>query len=311
MEKPMVSIVVLSYNGVEYLEDSLSSLFGQTYKNIEIILVDNNSADNSVEYASKHFPTVRIIKNEKNLGLTGGNNAGIKAAKGKYVAFFNNDAVADPKWMEELVDVIEQDEKVGFVSGKIYDFSNKKKLQFAGSKAELSYRLHMELTGAGEIDNGAYDELSTIDFAHGCALLTRKDLMMNIGLQDEDFFIYFDEIDYTLRAKKLGFKSIYVPKAIVYHKHEPKSDVLTPFEHYYLSRNLVMLYFKHAETRFLIPFLFLRLIAMPTDMLKQYLTYRDIRLPVIYLKATLWWLTHLPMLMKKRRESLEAFSNEK
>lgn len=302
MTESLVSIIVLNYNGVEHLKDSLTSLENQTYKNIEIILVDNNSADNSVEYASKNFPNVRIIENEKNLGVTGGNNAGIKAAKGKYVALFNNDAVADPQWLKELVKVIESDDKIGFVCGKIYDFSNKKRLQFAGAKADLSYRLYMELVGAREIDKGAYEEVSTIDFAHACALLTRKKLMMEIGLEDEDFFIYFDELDYCLRAKKLGYKSLYVPKAVVYHKHEPRHDKITPFEHYYLSRNLVMLYFKHAKTRFLIPFLILRLIAMPSDMLKQYLIYRDIRIPAIYLKATVWWLTHLPKLIEKRRD---------
>lgn len=300
MAQPLVSIIVPNYNGKEHLEDCLSSLEKQTHENIEIILVDNNSADKSVEFVQKNFPNIRVVRNKENLGVSGANNAGLRIAKGELISLFNNDAVAEPNWLEELVKVAESDEMIGFVGGKIYDWTNKKRLQFAGAKIKLSIVYYQEMIGAGEIDRGQYDIQSPSDFVSACALLTKRKVVDDIGYEDEDFFIYFDETDYFFRAKKRGYKIIYVPTAVVYHKKVSEPNTISPFENYYVSRNLVLFYFKHATTGVLIPFLLLKLIALPSDMIKQYYRYRDVNIPITYFKANLWWMVNIPKLIKKR-----------
>ena len=296
MKKPLVSIVILNYNGKEYLEDSLSSLQKQTYKNTEILLVDNNSTDGSVDFVREKFRDIKIIENKENLGFSGGNNVGIERSSGSLIALVNPDTILDENWLRILVNVALSDEKIGIVGGKIYFWPDSERIQFSGAKLNISIIYSQELNSS-KSNAAGYATVSESDFVSGCSLLVKREVIDEIGPLDPIFFIYFEEVDWCFSAKEKGYKVIYVPTAVVYHK---KDFDITPFQNYYLNRNLVIFYFKHAKTRVLIPFLLLKLIALPSDMIKQYRKYKTIKIPIAYLKANLWCILNLPRLIKKR-----------
>jgi GT2 family glycosyltransferase len=240
------------------LRDCLDSLRGQTFRDFECILIDNASTDESVEFVRKHYPEVRIIQNQKNLGYGGGNNVGITASSGKYIALLNNDTKADANWLQRLVEAIEEDEKIGMCASKILNYYNPETIDNTGL---LLYKDGIARgRGRLEKDVGQYASSEEVFFPSGCAGLYKREMLDGIGLFDEDFFLYLDDVDIGMRGRLAGWKCIYVPDAVVYHKYSATTEPYSSLKAYLVERNRIWIVMKYFPLRMMIVSLFYTLL---------------------------------------------------
>lgn len=260
MEKriPLVSIIILNWNQKDMTLQCLKSLKEINYPCYEIILVDNGSTDDSVSAIKKEFPDVKIIKNQRNLGVAGGRNVGIEHVLEKgtdYILLLDNDTTAHPDFIAEMVKVGEQDKSAGILTGKIYFSSQPNKIWCAGGTLSL-YRCHFSLIGHDKVDRGQYDQLREVDHVTGCCFMIKKEVVDKIGILDENFVQYFGEdTDLCLRAKKAGYKVVYVPGSRIWHHIVKKTSVSERYW-YLKGRNLMLFMRKHARLHHWIIFSF-------------------------------------------------------
>jgi len=311
MPSLLVSIIIVNWNGKEYLRDCLESLRSQTFSDLEVILVDNGSTDGSVEYVQRNFPGwVRILRNTQNEGFSGGNNRGIRAASGNYIVLLNNDAQADPRWLEELVKVAEENPRAGMLACKIYLQGGSKIIDNVG---HLIYRDGLNRgRGRLEVDHGQFDKLEDVIFPSGCAALYRREMLEEVGLFDEDFFAYGDDTDLGLKGRLAGWKCLYVPEAIVHHRYSQSSSPYSPMKAFYVERNRVWIAVKYFPLSILLESPFYTLLRF---LLQGYGAlagrgaagrfseqYSPLKLLQVLLKAYLSALKGLPKMWKKRKE---------
>ena len=242
---PNVSIIVLNYNGRHLIGECLDSLRNQTYKNIEIIVVDNGSSDGSADFLNERYKnSITLIENSENLGFAEGNNIGIKASSGDYIALLNNDAVADSLWLGELVKAAGESGKTyGMWASKVLFYNNRNMIDTAG---HLIFPDGLNRgRGKGETDTGQYDRKEEVFFPSGCAALYTRELFDRIGGFDPDFFAYGDDTDIGIKARLAGWKCLYVPTAVVYHKSSATAGAYSPFKAYLVERNRVWILLKY------------------------------------------------------------------
>ncbi len=234
--KPLATVIVLNWNGEKILEECLQSLKAQTYSPLEVIVVDNGSSDHSVTLVKDKFGFVRLLQNPTNLGFAAGNNVGIRAAHGDYIALLNNDATADPRWVEELVKAAEADPGVGMCASKIYSSEERGILDSAGG---LLIYLDGLSRGRGRLeqDFGQYEKVEEVLLPSGCACLYRRAMLDDIGSFDEDFFAYSDDTDLGLRGRLAGWKCLYVPTAVAYHRYSSTTGRYSPLKAFLAERN--------------------------------------------------------------------------
>lgn len=306
----LLSVIIVNWNGKNWLRECLNSLSYQFFKDFEIIIVDNGSTDGSIEFISSQYPECRLISNNFNKGFGRGNNQGIKIAKGKYIVLLNNDAQADPNWLSELIRVAEEDPSIGMVASKIYLQGYEKVIDNVG---HLIYPDGLNRgRGRLEIDQGQYDKKEVALFPSGCAALYRKEMLDEIGLFDEDFFAYGDDTDIGLRGRLAGWKCIYAPRAIVYHRYSQSSGTYSPLKAFYVERNRVWIAIKYFPLSILLlsPFYtILRLgfqaygiISGKGAAAKFKKEYSAFHLFCIFIKAQISALKGLPRMVRKRRE---------
>jgi len=264
LARPFVSVVVVNWNGKHLLGECLDSLLAQRDVNdIDIILVDNGSRDGSVEFVQERYQDVRVINLMENKGFAGGNNAGIRIASGRYIALLNNDTKADPLWLANLLRTAEADRhSIGMWAGKILSYSNPDIIDNVG------LLLYPDGLGRGngrlEKDEGQYDCPGEALFPSGCAGLYRKEMLDEIGLFDEEFFAYADDVDIGLRARLAGWGCTYVPSAIILHKYSSSSSAYSPFKAFLVERNRIWVLLKYFPLELIVisPFFtFLRMLG--------------------------------------------------
>ncbi len=241
---PRVSVVIVNWNGKHHLGECLGSLRTQTFRDFEIILVDNGSQDGSGEYVREYFPEVRLVALRKNCGFAGGNNAGIRVASGRYLALLNNDTRVDAEWLTNLLKEAETGPSdVGMWASKILSYDN------PGIIDNVGLLMYPDGLGRGkgrlEADRGQYDQRSEAFFPSGCAGLYRREMLDEIGLFDEEFFAYADDVDLGLRARLAGWQCLYVPSAKVYHKYSASSSAHSPFKAFLVERNRIWVLLKY------------------------------------------------------------------
>lgn len=242
--KTNIAVVIPNWNGKQYLKNCVDSLMGQSIK-ANIIVVDNGSVDGSNEYVEQNYPQIKLIKLTSNHGFTGGVNVGIKEAiktNQEFVALFNNDAIADKNWLEDLVTAMGDHKKVGIVTGKFMR-NDKKHLDSTGDF--LTTRGLPFPRGRNEVDKGQYDNSNYVFGATGGASLYRVRMLKQIGLFDEKFFAYFEDVDISFRAQLAGWKVYYEPKAIAYHEVGGTSSKLGSFSRYHSTKNFHLLFLKN------------------------------------------------------------------
>ncbi|HEY7517947.1 MAG TPA: glycosyltransferase family 2 protein [Methylomirabilota bacterium] len=235
-ERPLVSAVVVNWNGADFVDACLASLLRQTWPALEIIVVDNGSRDGSRELLRARYGSrITLIESPVNLGFAGGNNLGIRAAKGAYLALLNNDAVAEPHWIAALVGASEADARVGMCASRI--------LLLGGDGLVDSAGLLMSADGIGrgrgrlERDGAAFARAGDALVPSACAALYRRSMLDEIGLFDEDFFAYCEDSDLGLRGRLAGWTCRYVPDAVVHHAYSRSTAPYSTFKAFHVERN--------------------------------------------------------------------------
>jgi GT2 family glycosyltransferase len=233
-----VAAIVVNWNGRAHLELCLSSLLHQTLERTEVILVDNGSEDDSVEFVQQRFDgAVRIIAHPSNLGYGAALNAGIRAARGRYLFAVNNDTEIAPRCLAELVAAADRHPTAGSCAPKILSFTDRHVIDNVG---HLLYADGLSRgRGRLEVDHGQYDREEEILLPSGCAVLLRRSMLEQIGLFDEDFFAYCEDTDLGLRAQLAGWRCRYVPTAVVYHKYSASTAHYSPLKAFLVERNRV------------------------------------------------------------------------
>ena len=242
---PLISVIVVNWNGLRFLDDCLASLEKQTWPHREFILVDNGSTDGTAAriraWAGEH-PGTRAICLPVNTGFCRPNNLAFAQARGEWIALLNNDAIAEPDWLEELVRHGDPGRRIGMLGGKILFCEPAGVIDKAG---HLIYRDGQNRgRGTMEPDTGQYDHEEEILWPDGCAALYHRRIFEETGGFDETFFAYGDDADLGLRARLLGWKAWYVPKAIVHHRHSATAGSYSPLKVMLVERNRLLLAIK-------------------------------------------------------------------
>ena len=240
-----VSVVIPNWNGLDSLGNCLDSLRAQSLEH-RIIVVENGSNDGSLEFLQRDYPQVELIVHKRNKGFAGGVNAGIRkciADGDEFVALFNNDAVADEHWLEELVKDLKVNDDAGIVTCKLMTI-DKKHLDSTGD-LYTTWGLPFP-RGRGEPVSDKYDDRVQVFAASGGASLYRVSMLKQIGLFDEDFFAYYEDVDISFRAQLAGWKVRYVPESVAYHMIGATSGKIRGFTAYQTIKNLPWVLYKNA-----------------------------------------------------------------
>ena len=249
MLSPKVSFVLINLNQEEHTRECIKSLQRLSYQNVEIVLVDNASLDDSGVRLHQQFPLIVYIQNEKNLGFAEGNNVGIRSAlqrNADYIVLLNNDTIVERDFIQPLVDVASSDNTVGVQCCKIYLFSDLNKLWYAGGVLDV-HKAHAWHRGLFEVDDGKYDKIEETGFASGCMMFMPRSVVERVGLLDSSFYIYFEDSDWCMRAQKMGYKILYNPNAKLWHKTHVTTGHDSPFYLYFTLRNKILFLHKHSR----------------------------------------------------------------
>ncbi|MFO7538912.1 MAG: glycosyltransferase family 2 protein [Chloroflexota bacterium] len=216
MEKqPAVDIIILNWNARPYLPHCLAALYASTYPHVTVTLVDNQSSDDSLAYVQKHFPQVNIIQAGANLGYAGGNNLGLRQTGAPIAVLLNPDVYVRPDWLAEIIRPFQQNPRTGIVGCKLH-YPDGQTLQHAGGYLTPPRALPGHF-GLGERDEGQWDKQRQVDYVIGAALALRRQMLNKIGLLDENFFLYFEDVDLCYRARAAGYGVVYEPAAAAVH----------------------------------------------------------------------------------------------
>lgn len=254
--QPKVAIILINWNGYALTKACLESLKDLRYPHFQLILVDNGSEDGSGEKLKTEFPEIELLSSPDNIGFTGGNNLGIKWALDHFfdqVLLLNNDTVVEPDFLDPLVSFLEENLDYGAVQPKIMLEADRDKLWNAGG----GYFKGLEMTwsiGTGQLDEGQFDQEKDTPWITGCAILVRSAVIRRVGMLDTRFFAYYEDVEWSFRIKKSGFKLRYLPQSKIYHvaggssrKIKTKEGVVPPILHYYRTRNHLFLIRSHSN----------------------------------------------------------------
>ena len=238
-----VSIITINFNG---LADTCALIDTITFNdNMEVIVVDNASREDEAGEIERRYPTVRVIRSSQNLGFAGGNNLGIKAARGKYLFFINNDTVFHREQgktpFQPLIDRLESSDKIGAACPKIRFAWDNTPIQFAGYTPLSNITLRNRSIGYGEEDHGQYDTAHPTPYAHGAAMMVKREAIDKAGLMPECYFLYYEELDWSMMLTRAGYTIWYEPASIIYHKESQATGQNSPLKTYYLTRNRLLL----------------------------------------------------------------------
>lgn len=247
--KPVVFVIILNWNGYQDTVACVESCLQSTYLAFQILIVDNGSSDNSEPLLRQRFPDIEILQTGSNLGFAGGNNVGIRqalASGADYVWLLNNDTIVAPDALTELVKLAEGAPRVGMVGSKILFHGQPSTIWFAGGfwTPDGGNFLHR---GFGEEDAGLYDTPCGVDFLTGCSLLVKTGLIEEIGPMREDYFLYWEDADWSRRAVESGWELWYAPVARVWHKVSASAGNRSARQWYYYTRNACLFIERHRR----------------------------------------------------------------
>lgn len=234
-----VSIITINYNG---LADTCSLIDSITFNDsMEVIVVDNASRENEAEEIERRYPAVRVIRSDKNLGFAGGNNLGIKIARGKYIFLINNDTLfKEDGHIDALIRRLESSNKIGAVCPKIRFAWGTHPIQFAGYTQLSTITLRNRGIGYGEEDCGQYNTAHPTPYAHGAAMMLKREAIDKAGLMPECYFLYYEELDWSMMLTRAGYDIWYEPACTIYHKESQATGQNSPLKIYYNTRNRLL-----------------------------------------------------------------------
>ena len=242
-----VAVIIPNWNGRHLLSRCVHALRSQTHCDVEIVIVDNGSTDGSVAYVRQHFPEVRIMANAENRGFAAATNQGIRATQSRYVATLNNDTEVAPEWLAALIAAMEAAPDVGMCASKLLFADRPHIINSAGIAID---RVGIAWDRCGGLRDAA-DVTEPVEVFGPCAgaALYRRDMLATVGLFDEDFFAYMEDVDLAWRARVAGWRCLYVPQARVLHHHSATGKEGSPFKNFHLGRNKVWLLLKNYPFR--------------------------------------------------------------
>jgi len=281
VDKPLVSVVIANWNRKDDLREAIKSIYNQTYKNIEIIVVDNHSTDGSIEMVRKEFPNVKlIVMPDSTYGACETLNIGMASASGEYIVVIDNDTILEKTWIELVVEKFKQNEKVGIIGGKVINYYTRR-VEWVYSRPEEEW---------------VNREFKTSVF-HGAAVALRKDVVDKVGYYPKEYFIYGNEFALSAKVINAGYDIIYYPKLVAYHKANyifKKSERLF----YYSTRNTLQNILKYLPLRIAIKSLFVTLLGQIGALLLLYRNYKYLK---EYIKCLIYIVFKLPKIIKDRQ----------
>ena len=300
MADPALTIITVNFNQTEATCALLDSIRRQHYRNVEVFVVDNGSRDNPEQVFLEKYPEVQFIRSEQNLGFAGGNNLALKRAKGDFLFFVNNDAEITEGCIERLLALFEKVPDLGIVSPLICysplvipvertdSHENDKVVQYAGMTRVNPFTGRNRTIGNKELDKGQFVQPQPTAYAHGAAMMIRRGVLELVGPMDEDFFLYYEELDWCERIRRAGFSVWVEPRARVYHKESLTVEKLGALKTYYLNRNRVWFMRRnYGGWRLGVFYVFLFLVTIPKNVLLYFFRGETENLKA-FLRG-IWW----------------------
>lgn len=289
---PLVSIITINYNQLAQTIEFVKLIKMNSYKNIEIIVVDNASEERP-DKLERNFPDISVIRSNTNLGFAGGNNLGIKASNGEFLFFVNNDVYIDNGAIESLLNRLHTNPEAGMASPKIKFYSHPEIIQYAGFNKINKWTGRNSAIGNKQKDNGQFNQPCETYYAHGAAMMVKREAIEKAGLMPEIFFLYYEEVDWCNRIKEQGYKIFYEPRAVVYHKESLSIGKGSVLKTYYLNRNRILFMRRNINgLNFFLFTIFTLLFSIPKNTLK-YLIYNKVDHLKAYISAIIWNLKNL------------------
>ena len=287
-----LSIITINYNGLKDTCELMETLPLED-ESIEVIVVDNASKDDEATMIEQRYPQITVIRSKENLGFAGGNNIGIQASHGKYLFFINNDTLLSPQTSDirHLTNRLESSPKIGAVCPKIRFAWGNNPIQYAGYTPLSKITLRNSAIGCGEEDHGQYDTPHPTPYAHGAAMMVKREVIEKVGLMPECYFLYYEELDWSMMIRRAGYDIWYEPACTIYHKESQATGQNSPLKSYYMTRNRLLF----AKRNISIP--------------QKYLTYSYL-IGIVALRDILKSLLHhRPDLSKATLKGLRDFTN--
>lgn len=271
----LLSIITVNYNGFKDTCELIESL-PLNDESLEVIVVDNASNNDEATDIAQRFPQVIVIRSHQNLGFAGGNNLGIQAAKGKYLFFINNDTLfrckkedVRRKMLQPLIDRLDSSPKIGMVCPKIRFSWGNQLIQYAGYTPLSQITLRNQSIGYGEDDHGQYDTPHPTPYAHGAAMMVKREVVEKAGIMPECYFLYYEELDWSMMIRRTGYEIWYEPTSTIYHKESQTTGQQSPLRTFYITRNRLLFAKRNImEGTRSLSYLYLIGIVAPKDILK-------------------------------------------
>lgn len=304
-EPPLASVVIVNYNGIEFVDACLRSVLANNYPDFEVIFVDNASTDGSLQYVKNTFggdKRLIFVGNAASLGPAVGRNRGIAAAKGSYIVFLDNDTEVDPSWLSELVRVLETDSSIGAAQSKLMKFDQRDLFDGAGDYLTPFGFLSERARSAK--DTGQFDYIAEIFSAKSASSIIRRQTLDKTGAFDEGFYMYLEETDLCWRVWLSGYRVVFVPKSVVYHAYGTKRKAKEKYYpeyvvRYYGCRNYITTLIKNLGFVNLVKILPLHMTSLAV-LSVMFILKGKVKDGFLVIKAILWNLANLASLLKKR-----------
>jgi hypothetical protein len=291
--QPLVSIITLNYNQAALTKEFLESSKKLLYPRIEILICDMGSDEDPGNiFKGIEYPNARLLLSKENRGFAGGNNWGVRQARGEFIFIVNNDTELTPDIIQRLIQPFSQNKPIGIVCPKIKYFDNPHIIQYAGFRPMNPFTGRTSSVGDHETDNGQYDVSGVTNGAHGCAMMVKKEVIGKTGLFPENFFLYYEEWDLSARMQKAGYHIWYQSEATILHKESMTVGKENPMKTYYLTRNRILYMRRNSDPFNLLVFtLFFTLFTIPKTILVCLLTGHFTKLKW-FLKGVAYNLVH-------------------
>jgi len=290
----LISIITVNFNQHDATLALLKSIYlYYPHANIEIILVDNGSDFNDESFYKEPFPAIIYIRSDKNLGFAGGNNLGVRAAKGKYLFFVNNDTEFTAGLLEELHRSLTENPLIGVISPQLNYFDDKSIIQYAGFTPMNYYTCSNHCVGQFEKDLGQYrNQVKKTGYGHGAAMLVRKEAIERAGMMAENYFLYYEEMDWCDRIRRAGFEIWINTKALIYHKESLAVGKNSPLKEFFMNRNRILFLRRNALFHQRLFFYFYFMLFVVTRNVVKYLKEGNANFIKVLFSAIKWNLTH-------------------
>jgi GT2 family glycosyltransferase len=290
--RPLVSLITVNYNGTEVTGELLKSVTALQYPAIEVIVVDNASVEDPGPRLREIYPEVRVILSPKNLGFAGGNNLGIRAAKGEYLFLVNNDTELTSGLIDGLLDIFRRYPDAGMACPKFHYFYHPDIIEYAGYNELNVFRGSCTMVGNREKDEGQYDIAGSTNFAHGGGMMIPASVVREVGEMPECYFLYYEELDWSAQIKRKGYKIYYQPDSLIYHKESMSVGKKSLIKTYYHCRNRILFMRRNVGPFALLAFtLYFTLFSIPKNSF-SFLVKREADHLKAFWKGILWNMSH-------------------